>query len=272
MIEDIIAECEKRLDTLERELHENLLGSHYEEAERISREISELKELISQQERELYRLRGVQVDELPVRFSRTEKLGVAADTDSEKLDQIQKRVEERNAEIQRLKILMSMMSTEQAVTEDKKEEPPKDGGVIYSERLTFSESYVLLSKIQKGYCDSLRDYAIQQSGLKEYPAKYHLSVGNGQKVVLKLTIKNGVVYALFRLEDERLRRIGRSASLEGAEIKIKETELPVSDDAAYQTAQEMINLRVVQLQEDIASQKQRAAERRKMLRESNKKS
>lgn len=83
-------------------------------------------------------------------------------------------------------------------------------------------------------------------------------------------IKNGITIALFRLEDERLRKIRRNATSDGAEVKIKETELAVSDAVAYNTAKEMIDLRLTQLEEDIAYQKLRAAERRKAARDANK--
>lgn len=83
-------------------------------------------------------------------------------------------------------------------------------------------------------------------------------------------IKNGITIALFRLEDERLRKIRRNATSDGAEVKIKETELAVSDVVAYGTAKEMIDLRITQLEEDIAYQKLRAAERRKAARDAKK--
>ena len=142
-----------------------------------------------------------------------------------------------------------------------------DNGISFNERLTFAEAYALLIKEQKNFCDGLRTYALEKSGAKECPAKYHLSVGNGQKVVIKFVIKNGITVALFRLEDERLRRLRRSATSDGAEVKVKETEVPITDKVAYNTAKEMIDLRLVQLQEDIAYQKMRQAERRKAARE-----
>lgn len=155
-------------------------------------------------------------------------------------------------------------------TEAERSAPPKaetdddaEEGVQYGERLTISESYVLLSPQQKKYFDGLRAYAAEKSGAKDAPAKYHLCVGKGQKVVIKLVIKDGVTVARFRLEDERLRRLRRSATADDVEVKIKESEVPVTDDTAYDVAKKMVNLRLMQIAEDIILQKQRAAERRK---------
>lgn len=141
-----------------------------------------------------------------------------------------------------------------------------ESDIKFNERLTFADLYVLLSNEQKQYCDELRDYAKKKSGAKEFPAKYHLTVGNGQKVVVKMTIKNGICFALFRLEDERLRNIRRNATIGGADIQIKETKVPLLDESALSAAKEMVDLRLVQLEEHVLLQKQRAADRRKVAK------
>jgi len=114
----------------------------------------------------------------------------------------------------------------------------------------------------KGHAYMIEE-AKKKSGAKEFPAKYHLSVGNGQKVIVKMTIKNGICFAHFRLEDERLRSIRRNATMGGADIQIKETKVPLLDESALNAAKEMVDLRLVQLEEHDLLQKQRAAERRK---------
>lgn len=161
---------------------------------------------------------------------------------------------------------VSVKQSEPVAVFRKTEEAEEDEGVAFNERLTFAEAYTLLTDEQRTFCDGLRAYARDESGAKEFPAKYHLSVGNGQKVIVKITIKNGICFAHFRLEDERLRSIRRSAAMDGAAIKIKETSIPVSDDAAFRAAKEMVDLRLVQLEEYIELQKQRAAERRKLAK------
>ncbi|MCM1219914.1 MAG: hypothetical protein NC548_36035 [Lachnospiraceae bacterium] len=251
----------RRLDDLERELRELLLDSRYEEADRVSREISELKKLIFRQAEEFRKSLDYQVDECTgasAGFSHTQN--------SEEIDQLKIRIAERDAEITKIKILMATLFAERATSKeitDVEMQSPKEEGVVYQERLTFAESYALLNKTLKGYCDSLRDYAVKRSGEKEIPAKYHLTIGKGNNVVVKLMIKSGTVIALFRLEDERLRQIKRGAVSDDVEIKIKETEIQLTDSSAVKAAKEMIELRLAQIDENKELQKQRAAERRK---------
>ncbi|MDE6413936.1 MAG: hypothetical protein K2K48_00820 [Anaeroplasmataceae bacterium] len=153
---------------------------------------------------------------------------------------------------------------------DSSESDDSSEAVLKPRRLTFEEAYEILSKPQKKYCDSLRAYAIEKSGAKESLAKYHLSVGNGQKIVVKFMIKNGTTVTFFRLEDERLRRLRRTATTDGAEIKVKETILNIVDDISFQTAKEMIDLRLVQLEENKEYQKLQASNRRKEAKDSTK--
>ena len=156
-----------------------------------------------------------------------------------------------------------VVETDQNVERNIEDEFDAESDIRFNERLSFADLYVLLSNEQKQYCDELRDYAKKKSGAKEFPAKYHLSVGNGQKVIVKMTIKNGICFAQFRLEDERLRSIRRNATTSGADIQIKETKVPLLDESALCAAKEMVDLRLVQLEEYVLLQKQRAAERRK---------
>lgn len=156
-----------------------------------------------------------------------------------------------------------VVEADKKVEVDIDDESDVESGFRFNDRLTFADSYVLLSNEQKRYCDELREYAKNKSGAKEFPAKYHLAVGNGQKVIVKMTIKNGICIAQFRLEDERLRSIRRNASMGNADIQIKETKLPLLDESALSVAKEMVDLRLVQLEEYVLLQKQRAAERRK---------
>ena len=129
--------------------------------------------------------------------------------------------------------------------------------------MTFAEAYTILSLRQKTFCDGLRAYAGEKSGAKEYPAKYCLTVGSGKKKVVKFTIRNGITVAGFPIIDERLRQIRSAAATDGTKIKVKETEIALTDELAYEAAQKMVDLRLAQLSEEILLQKQRAAERRK---------
>ena len=147
-----------------------------------------------------------------------------------------------------------------------------DGAVIIngSERLDIKDSILLLGDDQKRYIFGLRDYAIERSGEKPSFAKYHLTVGKGTKQIIKLSVKDGEVMAYFRIEDERLRTIRRNARENDAEIKIKETEMAVDGESAYEMAKDLIDLRVTQIEENLEYRKQLLREKRRAKREKEK--
>ena len=147
-----------------------------------------------------------------------------------------------------------------------------DGAIVIngSERLDIQDAILLLSDDQRRYIFGLRDYAIEKSGDKASFAKYHLTVGKGAKQVIKLSVKDGKVMAYFRIEDERLRAIRRNARENDAEIKIKETEIEIDGESAYEMAKDLIDLRKTQIDENIAYQKQQRREKRKALRDAKK--
>ncbi len=149
-----------------------------------------------------------------------------------------------------------------------------DGAVIIngSERLDIKDSILLLGDDEKRYIFGLRDYAIERSGEKPSFAKYHLTVGKGTKQVIKLSVKDGEVMAYFRIEDERLRTIRRNARENDAEIKIKETEMAVDGESAYEMAKDLIDLRVTQIEENLEYRKQLLKEKRKAKKELSKNS
>ena len=147
-----------------------------------------------------------------------------------------------------------------------------DGAVVISgsERLDIKDSILLLSDEEKRYIFGLRDYAIERSGEKASFAKYHLTVGKGTKQVVKLSVKDGEVMAYFRIEDERLRKLRMNAKENDAEIKIKETEIAVDSESAYEMAKDLIDLRVTQIEENLEYRKQLLREKRKAKREQEK--
>ena len=144
-----------------------------------------------------------------------------------------------------------------------------DGAVVItgSERLDVQEAILLLSDDQKRYIFGLRDYAIEKSGEKASFAKYHLTVGKGTKQVVKLSVKDGEVVAYFRIEDERLRKLRMNAKENDAEIKIKETEIAVDGESAYEMAKDLIDLRITQIEENLEYRKQLLKEKRRAKRE-----
>ncbi|MDE6275777.1 MAG: InlB B-repeat-containing protein [Clostridia bacterium] len=116
-------------------------------------------------------------------------------------------------------------------------------------RLTLDEAYALLSKQQKKYFDGLREYALSKPGVKEKTSTYAITIGQSTvNPLLKLTIKKDMTVALFKMEDEYLKDIKRDASGDGTKIKVKETEVMISDEQACKAAKNMIDLREDQIE------------------------
>ena len=127
-----------------------------------------------------------------------------------------------------------------AAPKPKKEVAPK---------LTLDEAYALLSKEQKKYFDGLRQYALTKYKCKEKKSTYFIVFGQTTtNPLLKLTIKKDTTVALYKMEDEYLKDIKRDASGDGTKIKVKETELIVSDAQAFETAKNMVDLREDQIE------------------------
>ena len=116
-------------------------------------------------------------------------------------------------------------------------------------RLTLEEAYAKLTKEQKKYFDGLREYAMSKdSKCKEKLSTYFTTIGpSTTNPFIKLTIKKGITVALFKMEDEYLKDIRRNASSDGAKVKIKETEIAVPDKQSYDTAKDMVDLRIDQI-------------------------
>ena len=117
-------------------------------------------------------------------------------------------------------------------------------------RLTLEEAYAQLTKEQKKYFDGLREYAMSKdSKCKEKLSTYFTTIGpSTTNPFIKLTIKKGITVALFKMEDEYLKDIRRNASGDGTKVKVKETEVPIGDKQAYDTAKDMVDLRIDQIE------------------------
>ncbi len=117
-------------------------------------------------------------------------------------------------------------------------------------RLTLEEAYAKLTKEQKKYFDGLREYAMSKdSKCKEKLSTYFTTIGPSTiNPFIKLTIKKGITVALFKMEDEYLKDIRRNASGDGTKVKVKETEVPIGDKQAYDTAKDMVDLRIDQIE------------------------
>ncbi|MDE6274971.1 MAG: hypothetical protein K2M75_00310 [Clostridia bacterium] len=116
-------------------------------------------------------------------------------------------------------------------------------------KLTLDEAYALLSKQQQKYFDGLKVYALSKDKCKEKKSTYFTVFGQSTvNPLMKLTVKKNMTVALFKMEDEYLKDIKRDASGDGTKMKVKETELIVSDAQAFETAKKMIDLREDQIE------------------------
>ncbi|MDE7192108.1 MAG: hypothetical protein K2O35_06550, partial [Clostridia bacterium] len=116
-------------------------------------------------------------------------------------------------------------------------------------RLTLDEAYALLSKEQKKYFDGLRDYALTKYKCKEKKSTYFVVYGQtSTNPLVKLTIKKDTTVALLKMEDEYMKDIRRDASGDGTKVRVKETEVVVSDKQAFETAKKMVDLRDDQIE------------------------
>ncbi|MDE5911554.1 MAG: hypothetical protein K2H24_04390, partial [Clostridia bacterium] len=95
----------------------------------------------------------------------------------------------------------------------------------------------------------LREYALTKYKCKEKKSTYFVVYGQtSTNPLLKLTIKKDTTVALFKMEDEYLKDIKRDATSDGTKVKVKETEVIVSDAQACKIAKNMIDLREDQIE------------------------
>ena len=128
-------------------------------------------------------------------------------------------------------------------------EKPTPKAKVTAPRLTLDEAYAKLSKQQKKFFDTLKEYAMSKDKCKEKKSTYYILLGQSSvNPLIKLTIKKDCTVALFKMEDEYMKDIRRNAGSEGTKVKVKETELIVGDSQALATAKEMIDLREDQIE------------------------
>ncbi|MDE6474251.1 MAG: hypothetical protein K2L70_04060, partial [Clostridia bacterium] len=138
---------------------------------------------------------------------------------------------------------------EKVVEKQVKVTAPAKPKVEKAPRLTLDEAYALLSKEQKKYFDGLRDYALTKYKCKEKKSTYFVVYGHtATNPLIKLTIKKDTTVALLKMEDEYMKDIRRDATGDGTKVKVKETEVIVSDKQAFETAKKMVDLRDDQIE------------------------
>jgi len=141
------------------------------------------------------------------------------------------------------------MVVEKVVEKQDKVTAPAKPKAEKAPRLTLDEAYALLSKEQKKYFDGLRDYALTKYKCKEKKSTYFVVYGHAAtNPLIKLTIKKDTTVALLKMEDEYMKDIRRDATGDGTKVKVKETEVIVSDKQAFETAKKMVDLRDDQIE------------------------
>ncbi|MDE6472541.1 MAG: hypothetical protein K2L52_05895, partial [Clostridia bacterium] len=116
-------------------------------------------------------------------------------------------------------------------------------------RLTLDEAYALLTKEQKKYFDGLKEYVLTKYKCKEKKSTYFVVYGQTTtNPLLKLTVKKDTTVALLKMEDEYMKDLRRDATGDGTKVKVKETEVLVSDAQAFDTAKKMVDLRYDQIE------------------------
>mgnify|MGYP001070974249 CR=1 FL=1 len=138
---------------------------------------------------------------------------------------------------------------EKVIEKEVKVTAPAKPKIEKAPRLTLDEAYALLSKEQKKYFDGLRDYALTKYKCKEKKSTYFVVYGHtATNPLIKLTIKKDTTVALLKMEDEYMKDIRRDATGDGTKVKVKETEVIVSDKQAFETAKKMVDLRDDQIE------------------------
>ncbi len=184
--------------------------------------------------------------EVPVEVEKIVEKEVVKEVPVEKIVEKEVRVEvpvEKIVEVPVEKVVEKVVEKEVKVTAPAK---PK---IEKAPRLTLDEAYALLSKEQKKNFDGLRDYALTKYKCKEKKSTYFVVYGRtATNPLLKLTIKKDTTVALLKMEDEYMKDIRRDATGDGTKVKVKETEVIVSDKQAFETAKKMVDLRDDQIE------------------------
>lgn len=127
---------------------------------------------------------------------------------------------------------------------------------------TLQEAYEGLSKEQKSFYKEIKNYALGKEGAKLTTAKGHEKIKVGNAAILKLRIKRNITVAIFSLENELLKKYRKEDSKDVA-IKVKETEVPVSDLDALRTAKDMVDMSVEQMLKEKEEKELERKEKRK---------
>lgn len=128
-------------------------------------------------------------------------------------------------------------------------EPSLENAVVFaSAGQSLEEAFRALSREQKDFYERLRAYALEKTGTIANKTQSYESIKIGRKNIVKFSIKRNTTVAAFSLEHPLLKQYKKqSGEDEGDAIKIKPTEVFVSNVAAFKAAKDMIDIVVRQI-------------------------
>lgn len=129
-------------------------------------------------------------------------------------------------------------------------EPSMENAVVFaSAGQSLEEAFRALSREQKDFYERLRAYALEKTGTVANKTQSYESIKIGRKNIVKFSIKRNTTVASFSLEHPLLKQYKKhSGEDEGDAIKIKPTEVFVSNVAAFKAAKDMIDIVVRQIE------------------------
>lgn len=140
-------------------------------------------------------------------------------------------------------------NTESSIADAEGIDPSQENAVVFvSQGQSLEDAFQSLSREQKDFYERLRSYALEKTGATSNKTQNYETVRVGRKNIVKFFIKRNTTVAAFSLEHPLLKLYKKqSVEDEGDAIKIKPTEVFVSNVAAFKAAKDMIDIVVRQI-------------------------
>lgn len=150
-------------------------------------------------------------------------------------------------------------------TEESAEAATRTDGAVQDEAggLGFDELYSALPEDGRARADAVAAHARSLGETAEKKSGSALTFKLRGKAILKLRIMRGRAVAAFELENEELRDYRRES---GAHIARKETRVPLTDDAAVESACKLTEMMAASYERDREKAAERRRERRRAAR------
>lgn len=178
--------------------------------------------------------------------------------EEEPIDDMENSVEEEPRKIE------TVPNKETKESAGRNDPSPENAVVFASAGQSLEEAFRALSREQKDFYERLRAYALEKTGTVANKTQSYESVKVGRKNIVKFSIKRNTTVAAFSLEHPLLKQYKKqSGEDEGDAIKIKPTEVFVSNVAAFKAAKDMIDIVARQIEvEREEARKQRNSKKR----------